>query len=394
VTTGPGAPQVPTLTFCVMPWTHLAVTVDGVWGRCCFDATNDYEHYYTNTDRPRMTLVEDSLGCTPNSLYAPDNPSQVHTLLEAFNSSALRATRVAMLAGQEVAACILCHDRDRRGLPSYRNAVNAATLVPIDELTASTTADGTVPGPPVSLDLRMGNTCNLRCTMCGFPASSAHGAGTIPQWVTANLDPYRDDPTFWEDLQTAAPTLRRIYFAGGEPFLQSGHRRVIDTLITSGHAPHIALHYNSNLTVLDEDTLTRLPRFESVTIAASCDGTGKVFERIRAGGRWLTFVGNLRRARGVVDVFLDATIQTGNIGHLYDLIAFARVEKVRLRIENYVDYPTRLSVQNLPHGEKTVHTAELTRLARDASSSGDTTLAAQLTALIEFLNSDPPGKST
>jgi sulfatase maturation enzyme AslB (radical SAM superfamily) len=388
--TDAGAPKEPTPTFCVLPWTHVATTVDGVWGRCCFDATNDYEQYYANTNRPRMALAEDSLGCTPKSPYAPDNPSQVRTLLEAFNSPAMRATRKAMLAGDEVAACTLCHDRDRRGLPSHRSTSNAAAFVPLDDLVASTAADGTVPGPPSSLDLRMGNTCNLRCTMCGFPTSSAHGAGTTPQWVTANLDPYRNDPTFWEALQAVTPTLRRIYFAGGEPFLQPGHRRVLEALISSGNASHIALQYNSNLTVLDDDILSKFPQFESVTIAASCDGTGEVFERIRTGGSWPIFVDNLRRTRGIVDIFLDATIQTGNIGHLDDLIAFARAERTRLRMENYVDYPTNLSVQGLSRDEKAAHTAALNRLAQQASSVGDAMIAAQLATLIEFLNSDPP----
>src|SRR5690606_35471380 len=39
-------------TICVLPWAHIACTIDGVWSRCCFDATNDYDTYYRQEDVP------------------------------------------------------------------------------------------------------------------------------------------------------------------------------------------------------------------------------------------------------------------------------------------------------------------------------------------------------
>ncbi len=45
-------PIEPNPAFCILPWIHLSSTVDGVWGRCCFDATNDYEHYYEQAEEP------------------------------------------------------------------------------------------------------------------------------------------------------------------------------------------------------------------------------------------------------------------------------------------------------------------------------------------------------
>ena len=96
----PDGRPTPTTTFCVLPFTHVASTIDGVWGRCCFDATNDYDYYYTLDSRPPMTLAPDALGCAPGSAYAADNPERTFSLREAFNSPNLRATRLAMLAGR------------------------------------------------------------------------------------------------------------------------------------------------------------------------------------------------------------------------------------------------------------------------------------------------------
>jgi hypothetical protein len=65
-------------TLCVLPWIHLSTTVDGVWGRCCFDATNDYDNYYQQAEQPVFELVPDALGCLPHSRYASDNPDRAY----------------------------------------------------------------------------------------------------------------------------------------------------------------------------------------------------------------------------------------------------------------------------------------------------------------------------
>lgn len=379
----------PSPTFCVLPFTHVATTVDGVWGRCCFDVTNDYEHYYKQAQRPPMTLAPDALGCAPGSEYAADNPERVFSLREAFNSPNLRATRLAMLDGQEVNACHLCHERDRHNLPSPRTDANDAyTPEELQHFAAAVHADGTITDEPTSLDLRLGNSCNLQCTMCDFPASSAITA-TTGTWVRKTIDPHSNDPQFWRDMDTVAPHLTRIYFAGGEPLLQPAHPRLLRMLIDSGHASHIRLHYNSNLTILRDNVLQQLTHFNTVTIAASCDGTAETFETIRRGASWDTFVHNVRRARALVTVYLDCTVQNGNIAHLADLIAFADNENIDLRLENYVDYPSDLSVRNLPEDLKTEHTMTLTRLHDEATATAHTQRAQHLRRLLDYLNSPP-----
>ncbi len=74
MTTPSGDDLRPSGSFCALPWLHLSTTVDGVWGRCCFDATNDYDHYYRQADEPEFRLVPDALGCLPQSRYAAANP--------------------------------------------------------------------------------------------------------------------------------------------------------------------------------------------------------------------------------------------------------------------------------------------------------------------------------
>jgi len=71
--------------------------------------------------------------------------------------------------------------------------------------------------------------------------------------------------------------------------------------------------------VLPDGIVAKLRQFKDVVVAASCYGTGELFESIRAGAKWQVFVANLRRARDHVTVWLDVTVQRDNAGALREL---------------------------------------------------------------------------
>lgn len=373
-------------TVCVLPWTHIASTVDGVWGRCCFDGTNDYDGYYQQEIEPEFILDPDALGCSPMSRYAQANPGRVMGLHEAFNSAAIRRTRLQMLAGQRPTACRSCFRQEDLGVGSHRTAMNSvlANEVDLAELINATDEDGWLDRFPIHLDLRLGNTCNLACIMCSFPVSSRIAAGSKPTWTTANIDPYRDDEEFWRAIRDHAHEIRFLYVAGGEPFMQSSHYRLLDVLAESGASRHIKIHYNSNLTVLPPGLWPRLEQFKHVSIAASCDGVGEVFERIRVGGRWDTFVANLRTACEQVEVWLDVTVQRDNLAELTELHDFALAEDVRMRAYNILQYPEELSVRSLPLKERKHQADEITRLIL-ACAGGEPDLATELERVRDYI---------
>ncbi|MGH3821273.1 MAG: twitch domain-containing radical SAM protein, partial [Pseudonocardiaceae bacterium] len=211
----------------------------------------------------------------PRSRFAAANPERTFGLEEAFNSVDMRRTRLAMLAGERVKACTYCYDREDGGGESYRQKVNRifGEMLDLPALVATTAADGSLDAFPLFLDIRFGNTCNLQCIMCGYPVSSRWGTEKRPTWAQANIDPYRDDDELWDVLRENACRLGRVYFAGGEPFMQPGHFKMLDLLIETGSAAGIDLVYNSNLTVLPKGVFEQLAQFKSVGIGASCDGS-------------------------------------------------------------------------------------------------------------------------
>ncbi|MEV0005598.1 twitch domain-containing radical SAM protein [Micromonospora sp. NPDC050980] len=246
--------------FCIFPWVHLCGSVDGVWGRCCVDRSMNHLDFYNNDLEPNFTLNADALGCLPKSRFATENPERVYGLMEAFNSPKMRQTRLSMLAGEQVNACSYCYEREAAGGESYRQKALQIIGDDVDilGLVAATDASGTVPNFPTYLDLRFGNACNLKCIMCGYPVSSRWGLDQHPSWAPAHIDPYRDDQQLWEVLRANAGELRRVYFAGGEPFLQRGHARLLDLLVETGAAPGIHLAYHSNMMTLPDGIFDRL----------------------------------------------------------------------------------------------------------------------------------------
>ena len=381
--------ELPSATFCILPWIHLATTVDGVWGRCCFDVTNDYDLYYQESEAPDFRLHEDAIGCLRNSRYATANPNRVMGLAEAFNSPALRRTRLQMLDGDAPQACRSCFDQEALGVESHRGQVNRGFRAETNfaALAERTALDGTSPDFPFYLDLRFGNICNLSCIMCSFPISSRLGAGRASNWSPAVINPYRDDAELWTELREQCHNIRYIYIAGGEPFLQNDHFRLLRLLIEEDVAQHISLRYNTNLTVVPDDALALLHHFGEVVLAASCDGTGKLFERIRVGAQWSHFVSNLRKVKKHFTVLLDVTVQRDNVHALQELIAFADGEGVAIRLENILQSPPELSVRALPTSSKDLQHSSLVRLAAECECAGRDILVDEITRIDQYMMS-------
>jgi len=377
--------------FCALPWVHLCGSVDGVWGRCCVDDTMYHDDLYTHAEEPQFRLRPGAIGALPKSRFAAAEPQRTFGLREAFNSPEMRRTRLSMLAGERIPACTYCYAREEGGGESYRQKVNRifGEMVDLPALVARTTADGSLEEFPLFLDIRFGNTCNLQCVMCGYPVSSRWGTEQSPTWATANIDPYRDDDELWADLRENARGLRRVYFAGGEPFLQPGHFKMLDLLVVTGAAADIDVVYNSNLTVLPPGVFDTLARFHSVNIGASCDGVGEVFERIRVGARWPVFARNVREASRHVPVTLAVAPQRDNVLHLREIVDFAEAEDVGIDLTNFVHWPAELSVRNLPVPRKAEAADYLDTLVAECRERGLGTAAEHLTMLRAFVGADP-----
>jgi sulfatase maturation enzyme AslB (radical SAM superfamily) len=339
-------------SFCVLPWIHIYGSVDGVWGRCCMDNSTHYDLEYKLAKPTNILLRGNSLGCIDTSDFANSNQSEVRNLNNIFNSPELMKTRKMMLEGNPVEACTSCYEIERNGGTSYRKKMNDLFQnwenLNWNDLITATDFQGYLDGYPLYIDIRFGNHCNLKCIMCNYPTSSKWGTDGSDNVGNSNvIDPYTDNVAFWFDLERLVKKVSRIYFAGGEPFLQKGHFKLLELLVKKKLAADIHLVYSTNLTFFPEKLITLLKEFKTVELGVSCDGTESVFELIREGANWGKFTANLNSAKEQFKITLLFATQINNILHIDTFINWARNENLAIDFSNILIYPENLSIKTL-----------------------------------------------
>ena len=142
------------------------------------------------------------------------------------------------------------------------------------------------------MDLNFGNTCNLKCRMCGTWGSTAwyKEESKLSKIEKNRFRRARDyaPPTiipasYWADKKEMFKYLERIDFKGGEPMMQDGMYDFLEYLVEWGYSKNIMIAYTTNGTKTPERLKTLWPKFKKVKLTISIEGTGKLYEYIRGG---------------------------------------------------------------------------------------------------------------
>lgn len=302
----------PSPSFCTLPWLHLFADEGGLMYPCCR-----------------------SVGTKKPNVNERGQPIRVHTvtsLEEAWNTGYMRTLRQDMLAGGRPKACERCYMYDDLGMRSHRQDANDEYRERIPALLAATDAEGRAPLDLRSVDLRLGNLCNLRCRMCS-PQSSraligefADAYGIAPTSRAFSelkaLDWFASEQ-FWTLFERHSGNIERLHFAGGEPLMIPQMFDFLERLVTLGRAPGISLSYNTNATLLPDRVYDLWPHFARVRVTASIDGFGPVNSFIRFPSDWAVIDANLRRLEADRDrlnlrggLAFNTTVQVFNIFRL------------------------------------------------------------------------------
>ena len=318
-----------TPSFCVLPWIHLATRPNGDMRICCVANASG-----ADSGEYDVGLVKKENGEPAN--FGRDLPT------EAFNNDYMKSVRKTMLEGAVPASCTKCFKEEEEGIASKRiwetGTWHLQEEIDIKELIAETSEDGTVPYKLQYLDLRLGNTCNLKCIMCSPHDSS--------QWVIDHKKVYpifqsplikkqmgwdkkshnnfwHENPEFWEEVYDQIPNLRQLYFAGGEPLMIREHKLFLEEIIKRGYADKISLRYNTNLLLLDDAIIDIWKQFKKVKVGVSLDGIGDRNHYIRYPTDWATVEENLHKLDNTPDNILcniALAVQILNIKHIPDFI--------------------------------------------------------------------------
>jgi len=288
-------------TFCMYPWIHFHAYPTGAAYPCCMA---DMEY--------------------------PIGDMRKNTIQEIWNQEPMKQIRRQMLNEKSVSACNRCYEQESIGVVSGRMSANKHHGHLINRI-HETKEDGTLDRFELTYwDIRFSNLCNLSCRSCGHIFSSswyqdqAKIAG--PEWKkTHKVLNYagRFETDAWDQLVDHIEHVEQIYFAGGEPLLMAEHYKILDELVRREKF-NVRLIYNTNFThtnLKDKSVFEYWKLFDSVSVGASLDGSGRYGEYIRKGTEWNIVEQNridMLKICPNVDFYISPTLSIMNAWHLPD----------------------------------------------------------------------------
>lgn len=335
--------------FCVYPFMHLATFTDGSIPPCCIGET-------TSASMNKTIHIKD-----------------------AWNSQELKDIRKALINDEPVFNCSQCYRDELAGVSSHRLQSNELYYRvhkdAIDRALDNVEDDGTMLIDPFTLDIRAGNTCNLKCIMCR-PNESSKWFNDAKRLIdiTGNDIVRRDwdnkvnintknfswveREEFWEDFKELVPTLKEIIFGGGEPFLSKSINNLIKYMVDTGHSSHIKIRFHTNGTTIPESFWELVDEFKEIELLFSIDGFDQQNYYVRNPAEWEPIVKNLHLAdqtkATTMILFSMHSLSAYNIVDLYKWRmsqSFTKLNNIPI-ILGRVYNPEYLNPQGLPQSVK------------------------------------------
>jgi sulfatase maturation enzyme AslB (radical SAM superfamily) len=331
--------------FCPNPFVYLTNSLEGTVKYCCLVHRG----------------IKDDAGVTFDSDKA--------NAYDIWNSNDLNGVRQQMINGTPVKDCEQCYKLEKMGGGSLRTDLLAYWMhgkgqAKFEKAIAEYNSGQSMSGP-VSVEVRSGSICNLKCRMC-YPTASIliekefnklHK--TEPQWTKISMDKGSsqiDHAKYFDEIVNNFDHIDILRFSGGEPFLNDTTNEVIAKAAATGHSKHIDLFVNTNFTKITTELLEDLSKFKTVTIDISLDGYKQVHEYIRSGLEWNTIEENLVKIRPYLNenftITTNTTVQNLNVLYLEDILKWTLTELNITPVFCVLDNPKWLAVRNMPPAMK------------------------------------------
>lgn len=315
-------------SFCVLPWIHMNLNPDGVVTLCC----QSHERLYDDKGRQLN--------------------AQTHSLQEIWNSAGMRDVRRRLSAGEQLRHCDACFHNERYGRSSYRTQSNTRWLEahpdgPKLKRAIEASRDGVSPRAPMYFDLRLGNTCNLKCTACKPLYSSQIERDAVhSKWIVdapymrlvnrfGGAGEWFDAEPMLDEIVTLADDLSLIQLAGGEPTINKTQVAFLEKLCATGRASNIDLEVVTNLSNVRPQVVDIFAQFRTLKVGLSIDGAYDTYEYVRFPGKWASLLKNvarLREARPGVVMQINAVLQAVNALNVVDLFDWADAENISIHL--------------------------------------------------------------
>ena len=298
--------NLPTDSFCILPWVALEIQPSGSHAVCCL----------------AEDMIKDEKG---NKLTVTKN-----TLDEVLDAHSMKQLRKDFLAGIKPSTCDKCwRVEDSGGISKRLNTLDRLKHLGIANQTWTEERKELM-----MFDLKVGNICNLKCRICGSYSSSQIATEELPKQDKKNSFAYktiqmgrwpREQSHFWDRLHELSNEIKYLEFTGGEPFLIKEHFNFLEKLIELGVSRNVEIHYNTNGTQYPKNAPDIWRHFKLVEIAFSIDDVEERFEYQRANAKWSEVNANIQKFKelkqelGNIHLQVCSTINVFNVMYLEGL---------------------------------------------------------------------------
>jgi MoaA/NifB/PqqE/SkfB family radical SAM enzyme len=322
-------------TFCILPWIHMATRPNGDVRLCCTANASGAGH---NDIKDAGLIKKDGVALN----------LRIHSVSEVWNSDHMKETRLQMLQGVKPSSCLKCFQEEQTGIVSKRlwELEVWKKRIDISEIVSKTDKDGSLPVNIPYFDLRLGNTCQLKCVMCSPHDSSSWIKDwrlQYPKYKTIELKQdqnwereynynWYQNNNFLSTMKEQAQYIKELYFAGGEPLLIPEHYKILEFMVDSGNAKNCILRYNSNGLELPEKLFELWKYFKQVKFNFSIDAVGDKNDYIRYPSEWSRIVKNLYRLDNTPDnivVNIACAVQLLNVLYITDLVEWKEQQEFK-----------------------------------------------------------------
>ena len=270
---------------------------------------------------------------------------------EYLNSENFKKIRSQMLNGEIPKSCINCSKREDLDGESPRLHFLNKYQFSQEEAIRLIDEDGTLIKPVIkSIDLRLGNNCNLKCRMCN-PWSSSSLKKEFELFHNESVPELNWPEHYhqWIDLVEGEELLVDLYLTGGEPTLIKNNLLLLKKM-SSAQRNRVKVRVNTNGTVFNENFFLELSYFKNNDIKISLDGIGVVNNYIRYPSNWDNILVNLEKLKKIPGLKISTHLTLSSYNVLSLQSTLEGFEKVGLPLPfiDFVHEPTYLNISYLP----------------------------------------------
>ena len=305
--------------FCDKPFNHNYIHTNGKFRLCC-------------------TTIQDIYTDNNYNLFNAGK----HSVNDYWNSNRMKEIRKNMIAGKQTRDCIKCYQQEKNGIASLRSTNGMENFI------KNTKADGTYTKPASTMQIQMGNICNLKCKMCSQMYSHMNGLELLeigkedPDWLHwvkeqgANVNNWTNELGIKQEwyknkefklqmFEHISQNINDLNVIGGEPTLIPEFYEMFEYCDKQNTLGDKSVTLVTNLTNTNPKMTKWLPKLKEWRIWASVDGVAERTEYIRYPSQWkiilksLDFYKNLAKESNG-GITLSPAVQLLNVDQLDDII--------------------------------------------------------------------------